>query len=81
MRLSGKKILITGGGSGIGLELARRLAGANHVIIAGRDEAQLDRARADVPALHPIRLDVTSETEAGEAMASLAADPVASTCS
>jgi uncharacterized oxidoreductase len=75
MRLSGKKVLITGGGSGIGLELARRLAGANHVIIAGRDEAQLERARADVPALHPIRLDVTSETEARQAIASLAADP------
>jgi uncharacterized oxidoreductase len=74
MRLSGKKILITGGGSGIGLELARRLADANHVIIAGRDEAQLERARADVPALHPIRLDVTSETEARDAVASLAAD-------
>jgi len=74
MRLSGKKILITGGGSGIGLELARRLAGANHVIIAGRDEAQLERARAEVPALHPIRLDVTSETEERDAMASLAAD-------
>jgi uncharacterized oxidoreductase len=46
MNLNGKKILITGGGSGIGLELARRLAGANEVVIAGRDEAKLERARA-----------------------------------
>jgi uncharacterized oxidoreductase len=64
MKLAGKTILVTGGGSGIGLELARRLADANQVVIAGRDEAKLERARAETPALRTRRLDVTSEEEA-----------------
>ncbi len=64
MKLDGKKILITGGGSGIGLELAGRLAGTNQVVIAGRDEARLERARTEFPALGTRRLDVTSEAEA-----------------
>ncbi len=68
MKLQGKKILITGGGSGIGLELACRLAGANEVVIAGRDTAKLERARAETPALRTLRLDVTSEDEARDAI-------------
>jgi uncharacterized oxidoreductase len=72
MRLAGKTVLITGGGSGIGLELARRLAGANRVVIAGRDEAKLERARAQTPALQTIRLDVTSEIEARDALTKVA---------
>jgi len=68
MNLAGKRILITGGGSGIGLELARRLADGNRVVIAGRDEAKLERARAQTPSLQTIRLDVGSESEAREAI-------------
>jgi uncharacterized oxidoreductase len=68
MKLEDKRVLITGGGSGIGLELARRLAGANHVVIAGRDEAKLARARAATPALRTLRLDVTSDEHARDAI-------------
>jgi uncharacterized oxidoreductase len=64
MKLEGKRILITGGGSGMGLELARRLAGANEVVIAGRDETKLERAHAETPRLRTLRLDVTSEEDA-----------------
>jgi len=74
MELRGKKILITGGGSGIGLELARRLAGANEVVVAGRDEAKLEEARAQIPALRTLRLDVTSEQEARRGFAWLASE-------
>ena len=71
MKLEGKRILITGGGSGIGLELARRLAGTNRVVIAGRDQAKLERARTEISSLRTLRLDVTSETEARAAVAEL----------
>jgi uncharacterized oxidoreductase len=69
MKLDGRKILITGGGSGIGLELARRLSDSNDVVIAGRDVANLERARSETPALRTLRLDVTSEDEASSAIA------------
>ena len=74
MKLDGKRILITGGGSGIGLELARRLADRNRVVIAGRDEAKLEAARTETPTLRILRLDVRSTAEAENALASLATE-------
>jgi len=71
VKLEGKRILITGGGSGIGLELACRLAETNRVVVAGRDQAKLERARTQTPSLRTLRLDVTSETEARAAIGEL----------
>lgn len=71
MKLSGKRVLITGGGSGIGLALARRLAGDNQVVVAGRDEERLARAQAELPRLFTRHLDVTSEDRARAAIESL----------
>lgn len=60
MKLTNNTILITGGGSGIGLALAKRLCeSGNRVIICGRSEATLQQAKTDVPALTTRVCDVT----------------------
>jgi NAD(P)-dependent dehydrogenase (short-subunit alcohol dehydrogenase family) len=46
MKLTGKKALITGGNSGIGLATARLfIAGGAQVAITGRDQKTLDEER------------------------------------
>lgn len=48
MELSDKSVLITGGGSGIGLAIAQRLAAAGaRVAISGRRTSQLEAAQAE----------------------------------
>ncbi|MEZ9231385.1 SDR family oxidoreductase [Vibrio amylolyticus] len=43
MKLLNQVIVITGGTSGIGLEIVKRLCKANEVIVLGRDEEKLDK--------------------------------------
>lgn len=62
MEFTGIRALITGGASGIGLALARAFAGAgNEVLICGREEAKLRRARDALPGCRAIQCDLTSE--------------------
>lgn len=59
MNLVGNTILLTGGSSGIGLALAKRLlAKGNEVIVTGRREALLDEAKRALPGVHTFRNDV-----------------------
>ena len=58
MEISGNTILVTGGSSGIGLELARQLlALENVVIVTGRDSGKLESARRQLPKLHTVQSD------------------------
>ena len=60
MKLERKTVLITGGTSGIGLELARQLlARGNTVIVTGRDQDRLATAAQAFKGLHTIRSDVS----------------------
>ena len=62
MNLSNNTILITGGGSGIGLALAEQfLKHSNKVIITGRDIERLKNAKKNFPALEIIQSDISSE--------------------
>lgn len=60
MELKGKKVLITGGSAGLGLESARQFlaAGAN-VIICGRSQSKLDKAKQLLPGVTAIVCDVS----------------------
>ena len=60
MKLEGRTVLITGGTSGIGFELARQLvARQNHVIVTGRDPRKLAEARAALPSIQTIQSDAS----------------------
>jgi uncharacterized oxidoreductase len=63
MEISGRTVLITGGGSGIGRALAARfLRAGSDVIICGRREEKLREAQAAHPTLAIRTCDVESET-------------------
>ncbi|WP_375583205.1 SDR family oxidoreductase [Cyclobacterium xiamenense] len=64
MKPSNKKVLITGGSSGIGLALAKKfLENNNTVIITGRDLAKLEKVKAEHPEIHIFQSDVTDDTD------------------
>src|SRR3984885_12636019 len=60
MKLTSNTILITGGGSGIGYELTKQLTAlGNTILITGRDQAKMGRAKAAFPKIHTFRSDVS----------------------
>ena len=63
MNLKGATALITGGSSGIGLAIARSLAGAgSRVAITGRDKERLSQAAKRIDAL-AVQADVSNEDD------------------
>lgn len=63
MNITNNIILITGGGSGIGLEIAKALNTTNTVIIAGRNKAKLDAAAQGLDNVFTIQADITQEKD------------------
>ena len=63
MKTSGNTILITGGGTGIGLALATRFVRqGNEVVICGRRLEKLREAQREQPGLHVYRCDISEES-------------------
>lgn len=64
MNVSNKTVLITGGGSGIGLAIAKTLSEkGNRVVIVGRNEAKLQQAAAQLPGVTAIAADINTEAD------------------
>ncbi|MEW5675637.1 SDR family NAD(P)-dependent oxidoreductase [Flavobacterium enshiense] len=64
MKTTNNTILITGGGSGIGYEMAKLFSENNNtVIITGRNEKRLQEAVSKLNNVHYIVSDVTNENE------------------
>ncbi len=64
MNQSKQKVLITGGGSGIGLSLARKfLDHGNTVIITGRNLSKLEKVKSEFPGIHIFQSDVSKEED------------------
>jgi NAD(P)-dependent dehydrogenase (short-subunit alcohol dehydrogenase family) len=71
---SGKHALVTGGGTGIGLAIARALADAGaEVTITGRRLAVLEEVAVGNPRLHPLQMDVAEEASVRDGIAGAAA--------
>jgi len=63
MQIFDNTMLITGGTSGIGFELARQLGAlGNTVILTGRDRSKIDTARQKLPGCHMFQSDVSDPT-------------------
>lgn len=74
MEHAGRHALVTGGGTGIGLDIARALAACGaEVTITGRDLARLEAVSAQTPGLHPLRMNVDDEVSVRDGIAAAAA--------
>lgn len=74
MSVQGKRVLITGGGSGAGADLARGFATAGaEVVIAGRRIAALEAVAKGVPGIRLVQADVTDETSVARMFAAAGA--------
>lgn len=64
MKKDNQTVLITGGGSGIGLAIAKKFLSNDHtVIITGRNLSKLEKVKAELPNIHIFQSDVTREED------------------
>ncbi|ODA40028.1 SDR family NAD(P)-dependent oxidoreductase [Desulfosporosinus sp. BG] len=75
MKLKSDTILITGGSSGIGLEMAKQLISlGNTVIITGRDISKLELTKKELPSVHIYQSDVSDSQAICELYSKVTAD-------
>lgn len=74
MRMENNTILITGGSSGIGLELARQFCSRNTVIITGRDRNKLAAVKTELDRVHVMQGDVCDPGDIAELYAKVEKD-------
>lgn len=73
MRLADRRIVLTGGTSGIGRELAQQLSQENDVVVVARSSARSAALKADIPGVEFVPADLASADQvaaAGKALAS-----------
>jgi uncharacterized oxidoreductase len=64
MHITNRTILITGGGSGIGLAIAQLLSDhGNRLILTGRNQAKLEKAATQLPNATAISCDITNAAD------------------
>ena len=67
MKTNGNTILITGGSSGIGFEMAKKfLSLGNTVVITGRNIDKLDKAKKSLEGVFAFQCDVSNTKEVKE---------------
>ena len=75
MKLKSDTILITGGSSGIGLEMAKQLISlGNTVIVTGRDISKLELTKKELPSVHIYQSDVSDPQAICELYSKVTAD-------
>jgi uncharacterized oxidoreductase len=75
MNINQHTILVTGGGSGIGFEIAKKFAEENNrVIITGRNKEKLDKAASYAPNITAITCDINDEEDVLKLMSTLQQD-------
>lgn len=74
MKTSNNTILITGGGSGIGLEMAKLFSADNTVIITGRTADKLHKAVKELPNVKSITADINNAEDVDNLVEKLHAD-------
>lgn len=73
--LSGRRALLTGSGSGIGLALAKGMAASGaKIVLNGRNAAKLEAAKAEIPGATAHVFDVTDTSAVAEAVEKIERD-------